>query len=101
MNPKAKKPTPLKKARSLTQPGIKMMHTGYSFLKFIIFILLDLQVILKEREERKQKRLLEERGVLPENESKLADVAEEEQNDAELSAAAGQSRLAAVEAPQI
>ncbi|KAF3851372.1 hypothetical protein F7725_013144 [Dissostichus mawsoni] len=38
--PKAKKPTPLKK------------------------------VILKEREERKQKRLLEERGLLPENELK-------------------------------
>ncbi|XP_013879682.1 selenocysteine insertion sequence-binding protein 2 [Austrofundulus limnaeus] len=52
VNPKAKKPTPLKK------------------------------VILKEREERKQKRLLEERGLLPENESKLADGAEEEQNAA-------------------
>uniref|UniRef100_A0A3Q0T8U9 SECIS binding protein 2 n=1 Tax=Amphilophus citrinellus TaxID=61819 RepID=A0A3Q0T8U9_AMPCI len=39
--PKTKKPTPLKK------------------------------VILKEREERKQRRLLEERGLLPENESKL------------------------------
>ncbi|XP_017267880.1 selenocysteine insertion sequence-binding protein 2 isoform X2 [Kryptolebias marmoratus] len=46
--PKAKKPTPLKK------------------------------VILKEREERKQKRLLEERGPLPEDESKPAD----EENDA-------------------
>lgn len=48
--PKAKKPTPLKK------------------------------VILKEREERKQRRLLEERGLLPEDESKLAnDATEEEQ----------------------
>lgn len=53
--PKAKKPTPLKK------------------------------VILKEREERKQRRLLEERGLLPEDESKLAndDVTEEEQCDAD------------------
>ncbi|XP_034396862.1 selenocysteine insertion sequence-binding protein 2-like isoform X2 [Cyclopterus lumpus] len=41
--PKAKKPTPLKK------------------------------VILKEREERKQKRLLDERGLLPEDEVKPAD----------------------------
>lgn len=49
--PKAKKPTPLKK------------------------------VILKEREERKQRRLLEERGLLPENESKLTDDATEEQKD--------------------
>ncbi|XP_068577175.1 selenocysteine insertion sequence-binding protein 2 [Cebidichthys violaceus] len=52
--PKAKKPTPLKK------------------------------VILKEREERKQKRLLEERGLLPENESKPAnDAAEEEEEEEE------------------
>uniref|UniRef100_A0A1A7Y0L4 SECIS binding protein 2 n=2 Tax=Iconisemion striatum TaxID=60296 RepID=A0A1A7Y0L4_9TELE len=50
--PKAKKPTPLKK------------------------------VILKEREERKQKRLLDERGVLPENESKPFNDATEEQNEA-------------------
>uniref|UniRef100_UPI0037E7C88B selenocysteine insertion sequence-binding protein 2 n=1 Tax=Semicossyphus pulcher TaxID=241346 RepID=UPI0037E7C88B len=50
--PKAKKPTPLKK------------------------------IILKEREERKQRRLLEERGLLPENEFKPADgTAEEEQCD--------------------
>ncbi|XP_040010729.1 selenocysteine insertion sequence-binding protein 2-like isoform X2 [Xiphias gladius] len=50
--PKAKKPTPLKK------------------------------VILKEREERKQRRLLEERGLLPENEFKPADdPAEEKQCD--------------------
>lgn len=50
--PKAKKPTPLKK------------------------------VILKEREERKQRRLLEERGLLPENELRPADdAAEEEQCD--------------------
>lgn len=47
--PKAKKPTPLKK------------------------------VILKEREERKQRRLLEERGLLPEDEVQPA--AEEEQCD--------------------
>ncbi|XP_037536830.1 selenocysteine insertion sequence-binding protein 2 [Nematolebias whitei] len=53
--PKAKKPTPLKK------------------------------VILKEREERKQKRLLEERGSMPENESELANDAGEEQNDATVS----------------
>ncbi|GAA6218700.1 selenocysteine insertion sequence-binding protein 2 isoform X1 [Lates japonicus] len=50
--PKAKKPTPLKK------------------------------VILKEREERKQRRLLEERGLLPENElNPASDPAEEEQCD--------------------
>ncbi|XP_056231892.1 selenocysteine insertion sequence-binding protein 2-like [Seriola aureovittata] len=50
--PKAKKPTPLKK------------------------------VILKEREERKQRRLLEERGLLPEDEFKPAnDPADEEQCD--------------------
>ncbi|XP_031705455.1 selenocysteine insertion sequence-binding protein 2 isoform X1 [Anarrhichthys ocellatus] len=49
--PKAKKPTPLKK------------------------------VILKEREERKQKRLLEERGLLPENEFKPAIDAEEEEEE--------------------
>ncbi|XP_076587844.1 uncharacterized protein LOC143321414 [Chaetodon auriga] len=47
--PKAKKPTPLKK------------------------------VILKEREERKQRRLLEERGLLPENEFQPADEAAEEE----------------------
>lgn len=51
--PKAKKPTPLKK------------------------------VILKEREERKQKRLQEERGLPPENELEPShDHAEEEQCDA-------------------
>uniref|UniRef100_A0A3B3TR71 SECIS binding protein 2 n=2 Tax=Poecilia latipinna TaxID=48699 RepID=A0A3B3TR71_9TELE len=49
--PKAKKPTPLKK------------------------------VILKEREEKKQRRLLEERGVLPENGSELTIDAAEEQHD--------------------
>ncbi|XP_012733929.2 selenocysteine insertion sequence-binding protein 2 isoform X2 [Fundulus heteroclitus] len=49
--PKAKKPSPLKK------------------------------VILKEREERKQRRLLVERGLLPENEPELANDATDEQND--------------------
>ncbi|MED6238444.1 hypothetical protein ATANTOWER_021452 [Ataeniobius toweri] len=53
--PKAKKPTPLKKGSQA--------------------------VILKEREERKQRRLLEERGLLPENESELANDASEGQND--------------------
>nr|XP_057926229.1 selenocysteine insertion sequence-binding protein 2-like isoform X2 [Doryrhamphus excisus] len=53
--PKAKKPTALKK------------------------------VILKEREERKQRRLLEERAPLPENESTvIQDFAENEQGDASL-----------------
>ncbi|XP_061751737.1 selenocysteine insertion sequence-binding protein 2-like isoform X2 [Nerophis ophidion] len=53
--PKAKKPTALKK------------------------------VILKEREERKQRRLLEESGLLPENESTvMQDLAEEEQGDTSL-----------------
>ncbi|XP_032371393.1 selenocysteine insertion sequence-binding protein 2 isoform X1 [Etheostoma spectabile] len=55
--PKAKKPTPLKK------------------------------VILKEREERKQRRLLEERGLLPENDFQPADdAAEEEQCDTNATA---------------
>ncbi|XP_068422756.1 selenocysteine insertion sequence-binding protein 2 isoform X2 [Clinocottus analis] len=51
--PKAKKPTPLKK------------------------------VILKEREERKQKRLLDERGLLPECEFKAASDAAEEGEEVE------------------
>ncbi|KAG8011867.1 Selenocysteine insertion sequence-binding protein 2 [Nibea albiflora] len=55
--PKAKKPTPLKK------------------------------VILKEREERKQRRLLEERGLLPENECETAnDAAEEEEEKCDTNA---------------
>lgn len=45
------------------------------------FIFLEIQVILKEREERKQRRLLEERGLLPENDSEVANDATEEQND--------------------
>ncbi|XP_027888865.1 selenocysteine insertion sequence-binding protein 2 isoform X3 [Xiphophorus couchianus] len=49
--PKAKKPTPLKK------------------------------VILKEREEKKQRRLLEERGLLPDNGSEFTNDAAEEQHD--------------------
>uniref|UniRef100_A0A1A8GRR2 SECIS binding protein 2 n=1 Tax=Nothobranchius korthausae TaxID=1143690 RepID=A0A1A8GRR2_9TELE len=53
--PKAKKPTPLKK------------------------------VILKEREERKQKRLLEERGVPPESESSPVSDVTAEQNQANAS----------------
>ncbi|XP_008292375.1 selenocysteine insertion sequence-binding protein 2 [Stegastes partitus] len=58
--PKAKKPTPLKK------------------------------VILKEREERKQRRLLEERGLLPEDDAKLSnDATEEEQCDANATDDAG------------
>ncbi|XP_029999629.1 selenocysteine insertion sequence-binding protein 2 isoform X2 [Sphaeramia orbicularis] len=41
------------------------------------------KVILKEREERKQRRLLEEKGLLPENEPKaVLDSAEEEQSKA-------------------
>lgn len=47
--PRAKKPTPLKK------------------------------IILKEREERKQRRLLEEMGLLPENEVQPSDEAQEEE----------------------
>ncbi|XP_061623034.1 selenocysteine insertion sequence-binding protein 2-like isoform X1 [Phyllopteryx taeniolatus] len=43
------------------------------------------KVILKEREERKQRRLLEERGLLPENESTVVtDTAEEERCNANL-----------------
>lgn len=54
--PKAKKPTPLKK------------------------------VILKEREERKQRRLLEERGLLPESEFPPANDAEEEEEQCDTNA---------------
>ncbi|XP_070690338.1 selenocysteine insertion sequence-binding protein 2 [Pempheris klunzingeri] len=57
--PKAKKPTALKK------------------------------VILKEREERKQRRLLEERGLLPENELKPADNVQEEQCDTDATDGVG------------
>ncbi|XP_068594462.1 selenocysteine insertion sequence-binding protein 2 [Brachionichthys hirsutus] len=58
--PKAKKPTPLKK------------------------------VILKEREERKQRRLLEERGLLPEVEAQPEnDAAEEEQREANITGGVG------------
>ncbi|PWA15903.1 hypothetical protein CCH79_00009015, partial [Gambusia affinis] len=39
------------------------------------------EVILKEREEKKQRRLLEERGLLPENGSELTNDAAEEQHD--------------------
>lgn len=47
------------------------------------------QVILKEREERKHRRLLEERGLLPEDESQPAnDPGEEEECD---TSATGQS----------
>ncbi|XP_061836375.1 selenocysteine insertion sequence-binding protein 2 [Nerophis lumbriciformis] len=43
------------------------------------------KVILKEREERKQRRLLEESGLLPENETTvMQDIAEEEQCDTSL-----------------
>ncbi|XP_041855948.1 selenocysteine insertion sequence-binding protein 2-like isoform X3 [Melanotaenia boesemani] len=59
--PKAKKPTPLKK------------------------------VILKEREERKQRRLQEERGLLPEDESKLSTDATEEQYDTNATDEVGSS----------
>lgn len=49
---------------------------------------------MKEREERKQRRLLEERGLLPENELKPAsDPAEEEQCDTN---AAGQRKQSPV-----
>lgn len=56
--PKAKKPTPLKK------------------------------VILKEREERKQRRLLEERGLLPEDEFKPDNDAAEEEDQYDTNAKA-------------
>lgn len=36
---------------------------------------------MKEREEKKQRRLLEERGLLPENGSELTNDAAEEQHD--------------------
>lgn len=58
---------------------------------FVSLFLSDTQVILKEREERKQRRLLEERGLLPENEIKpVNDAAEEEQCDADVT---GQKKL--------
>lgn len=46
------------------------------------FVFSDPQVILKEREERKQRRLLEERGLLPEQEFwPVEEAAEEEQHN--------------------
>ncbi|CAG5925058.1 unnamed protein product [Menidia menidia] len=68
--PKAKKPTPLKKASGSTHFSVNTQELS--------------QVILKEREERKQKRLLEERGLLPESESLPPHEDTEEQSDAEL-----------------
>lgn len=48
----------------------------------VFFFSLHLQVILKEREERKQRRLLEERGLLPEQEFQpVTDAAEDEQSN--------------------
>lgn len=59
----------------------------------------DLQVILKEREERKQRRLLEERGLLPENEIKpVNDAVGEEQCDTN---ATGQKKLSSCKSSQL
>lgn len=52
----------------------------FSSAAFVSLCLSHPQVILKEREERKQRRLLEERGLLPENDFQPAnDAAEEEE----------------------
>ncbi|KAM7019120.1 selenocysteine insertion sequence-binding protein 2-like [Tautogolabrus adspersus] len=65
--PKAKKPTPLKK------------------------------IILKEREERKQRRLLDERGLLPEDELSEDKAAEEDQCDTNATDEVGSSTEEPVE----
>lgn len=46
-------------------------------LDFFLFVP---QVILKEREERKQRRLLEEKGLPPENEPELANNCTEKEH---------------------
>lgn len=75
--PKAKKPTPLKKVRLLLSPKRKVFHRCSSVSSFLS----DAQVILKEREERKQRRLLEEMGLLPDLELQpTGDPAEEDQS---------------------
>lgn len=64
--PKAKKPTPLKRVR-ITEIW-DLEQAVLLFLKHFTFICLFpfmLQIILKEREERKQNRLLEEQGSVP------------------------------------
>lgn len=76
--PKAKKPTPLKKASPFTQTCNIFKNV---FCSLVSLFMSHPQVILKEREERKQRRLLEERG-LPENKLKpSSDAAIEEQGD--------------------
>lgn len=45
---------------------------------------------MKEREERKQRRLLEERGQLPEQESQPVDAVDEEQDEQDNANAAGE-----------
>ena len=92
--PKAKKPTPLKKVSPLTSKQIQagdIYHKCISAdqLFIIIMFLCDPQVILKEREERKHKRLLEERGLVSEDELKPVNDAEEEQCDINIT---GQSK---------
>lgn len=58
---------------------------------FIFSLSLHFQVILKEREERKQRRLLEERGLLPEQEVQpVTDAFEDEQS--EVAAATGENK---------
>ncbi|MEQ2224239.1 hypothetical protein ILYODFUR_005455 [Ilyodon furcidens] len=76
--PKAKKPTPLKKGKSARQ---RRAQKKVDLKSDDASSGTPNSVILKEREERKQRRLLEERGLLPENESELANDASEGQND--------------------
>lgn len=89
--PKAKKPTPLKKVSPLTFSGLYIDALQFVRMYFSVgtamMFVYDSQVILKEREERKQRRLLEERGLLPENECETAnDAAEEEQEQCDTNA---------------
>ena len=78
--PKAKKPTPLKKVCPPTRSGTTTgtLHFWKKVFQLYRHVYYS-QVILKEREERKQRRLLEERGLLPENELQPAN--EEEMGD--------------------
>lgn len=74
--PKLKKPTALKKASG---PSCVYVFVFSGRMLIVFFLSLHLQVILKEREERKQRRLLEERGLLPEQDFQPGTDATEDQ----------------------
>ncbi|KAF3695502.1 Selenocysteine insertion sequence-binding protein 2 [Channa argus] len=84
--PKAKKPTPLKKAGPSMHRLFIFCENVFQHWSLVSLFLSAPQVILKEREERKQRHLMEEMGLLPENELKPEnDAAEEKQCEANAS----------------